>query len=76
MAPVLFRIIGAYIAGYIASKVVGKPGCACDEFAPAMALAIAVGHIGCYLSGEDGLGKPTTSAGSPGQVWLPEAARH
>ena len=32
----------------------------CDAFAPAMALGMAVGRIGDYLSAEDGLGKPTT----------------
>src|SRR2546429_6434058 len=34
--------------------------CACDAFAPAMALGMAVGRIGDFLSGEDGLGKPTS----------------
>jgi prolipoprotein diacylglyceryltransferase len=53
-------VAGAYLAGYIASRVIGKQGCACDAFAPAMALATAVGRVGCYLAGEDGLGKPTT----------------
>jgi phosphatidylglycerol---prolipoprotein diacylglyceryl transferase len=53
-------VIGAYIAGYLASRLIGKQGCACDAFAPAMALATAVGRVGCYLAGEDGLGKPTT----------------
>jgi phosphatidylglycerol---prolipoprotein diacylglyceryl transferase len=53
-------VAGAYLAGYIASRVIGKQGCACDAFAPAMALATAVGRVGCYLAGEDGLGKVTT----------------
>lgn len=59
-------LIGAYIAGFIASRVIGKSDCACDAFAPAMALAMAIGRIGCYLSGEDGLGKPTDL---PWGVW-------
>lgn len=63
---ILGAVAGAYIGGYIASRVIGKAGCACDAFAPAMALAVAVGRIGCYLSLEDGLGKPTTL---PWGVW-------
>ncbi len=57
---ILGGVAGAYIGGYIASRAIGKAGCACDAFAPAMALAIAVGRIGCFLVAEDGLGKPTT----------------
>ena len=53
-------VVGAYAAGYAASKAIGKAGCACDAFAPAMALATAIGRVGCFLSFEDGLGKPTT----------------
>lgn len=56
---ILGAVAGAYIGGYLASRFVGKPGCACDAFAPAMALAMAVGRIGDYLALEDGLGKPT-----------------
>jgi prolipoprotein diacylglyceryl transferase len=50
---------GAYIAGYIASRAIGKAGCACDAFAPAIALGTAVGRIGDFLAAEDGLGKAT-----------------
>ena len=57
---ILGAIAGAYIAGYIASRVIGKDGCACDAFAPAMALGMAVGRVGDFLSGEDGIGKVTT----------------
>jgi len=57
---ILGGVAGAYIGGFIASRAIGKPGCACDAFAPAMALAIVVGRIGCFLAFEDGLGKPTT----------------
>ena len=66
-------VVGAYVGGYIASRIIGKAGCACDAFAPAMALAIAVGRIGCYLSLEDGLGKPT---GLPWGVWNGEYLAH
>lgn len=57
---ILGGVIGAYIGGYIASRAIGKAGCACDAFAPAMALATAVGRIGDFLAAEDLLGKPTT----------------
>lgn len=57
---ILGGVVGAYIGGYIASRAIGKAGCACDAFAPAMALAMIVGRIGCFLVAEDGLGKPTT----------------
>ena len=50
---------GAYVAGYIASRAIGKAGCACDAFAPAIALGTAVGRIGDFLAAEDGLGKAT-----------------
>jgi len=57
---ILGAVAGAYIGGYIASRVIGKQGCACDAFAPAMALATAIGRIGDFLTFEDGLGKPTS----------------
>jgi prolipoprotein diacylglyceryltransferase len=57
---ILGAVAGGYAGGYIAAKVIGKDGCACDAFAPAMAMATAVGRIGDYLAAEDGLGKPTT----------------
>jgi len=56
---ILGAVAGAYLAGYITSRIIGKAGCACDAYAPAMALAMAVGRIGDFLSAEDGLGKPT-----------------
>ena len=63
---ILGGVAGAYIAGFIASRVIGKAGCACDAFAPAMAFAMVIGRIGCFLSGEDGLGTPTDL---PWGVW-------
>jgi prolipoprotein diacylglyceryl transferase len=56
---ILGAVAGAYLGGYIASKAIGKSGCTCDAFAPAMALAMAVGRVGDFLAYEDGLGKPT-----------------
>ncbi len=56
---ILGGVAGAYIGGYIAAKAIGKEGCTCDAFAPALALAMVVGRIGAYLGGVDGLGQPT-----------------
>jgi phosphatidylglycerol:prolipoprotein diacylglycerol transferase len=67
---ILGGVAGAYLAGYIASRAIGKAGCACDAFAPAMALAMVIGRFGCFLSGEDGLGKPTDL---PWAVWAETA---
>jgi prolipoprotein diacylglyceryltransferase len=56
---IIGAVLGAYAGGYVASRVMGKKDCTCDAFAPAMALATAIGRIGDYLAAEDGLGKPT-----------------
>lgn len=56
---ILGAVAGAYLGGFVASRLIGKAGCVCDAFAPAMALAMVIGRIGCFLSGEDGLGTPT-----------------
>jgi len=56
---ILGGIAGGYVGGYIASHLSGQR-CTCDAFAPAMALGMAVGRLGDYFSGEDGIGKPTT----------------
>ncbi|HNP71997.1 MAG TPA: prolipoprotein diacylglyceryl transferase [Kouleothrix sp.] len=66
-------LIGAYIGGYIASRAIGKAGCACDAFAPAIALGTAVGRIGDFLAAEDGLGKASTlpwAVPAPGVSYL------
>jgi prolipoprotein diacylglyceryl transferase len=57
---ILGALAGGYLGGYIASRAIGKAGCACDAFAPAIALGVAVGRIGDFMAAEDGLGKPTT----------------
>lgn len=57
---ILGAVVGAYIGGHLASRSLGKAGCACDAFAPAMALGMAVGRVGDYLAAEDGLGKAST----------------
>ena len=56
---ILGGVAGAYAGGYLASRSLGV-GCTCDAFAPAMALGLAVGRVGDFLSAEDGLGKETT----------------
>ncbi len=57
---ILGGVGGAYLGGYVASRIIGKDGCACDAFAPAMAMATAIGRMGDFLAAEDGLGKATT----------------
>jgi len=57
---ILGAIVGAYMGGYLASRAIGKQDCACDAFAPAMALGLGIGRIGNFLGHTDGLGKPTT----------------
>src|SRR3989304_5824699 len=57
---ILGGIAGGYVGGYIAAKSMGKDECACDAFAPAIALGLAVGRIGDFLAAEDGMGKPTS----------------
>ena len=56
---ILGAVGGAYLGGYIANRAIGKIGCACDAFAPAMAMGNAIGRVGIFLAGVDGLGKPT-----------------
>lgn len=56
---ILGGVAGGYIGGYIAAKAIGKEGCTCDAFAPALALALAVGRIGDHLSVGEGLGVAT-----------------
>ncbi len=68
---ILGGVIGAYVAGFLASRMLGQSRCVCDAFAPAMAIAMVVGRFGCYLAGEDGLGKATTL---PWGVYLPGAS--
>jgi prolipoprotein diacylglyceryltransferase len=57
---ILGAIAGAYVGGHLAARSLGKTGCTCDAFAPAMALGLAVGRIGDYLVAEDGMGKPSS----------------
>jgi prolipoprotein diacylglyceryl transferase len=57
---ILGGVAGAYLGGYLASRAIGKDNCACDAFAPAMAMATAIGRIGDFMAAEDGLGKATS----------------
>src|SRR5258708_28927110 len=56
---ILGGIGGAYLGGYIARRAISKDSCACGAFAPAIALGNAVGGVGIFLAGVDGLGQPT-----------------
>jgi hypothetical protein len=74
---VLGGVTGAYIGGYIAARAIGKDGCACDAFAPAMALAMGIGRIGAFLAGVDGLGSPPTCpGGSRSRESIIQSIRH
>jgi phosphatidylglycerol---prolipoprotein diacylglyceryl transferase len=68
---ILGAVIGGYVAGFLMSRMLGQSRCVCDAFAPAMAIAMVIGRVGCYLAGEDGLGKATTLAWG---VYLPGAS--
>jgi len=56
---ILGALVGAYAGGYLASRALARR-CTCDAFAPALALGMAIGRVGDFLSAEDGLGKATT----------------
>jgi phosphatidylglycerol:prolipoprotein diacylglycerol transferase len=56
---ILGGIAGGYIGGYVGAKSMGKNRCACDAFAPTLALAMAVGRIGDFLGAGASMGKPT-----------------
>ena len=55
---ILGGLSGAYIGGVIGKKVGGYPFRTGDLFAPAVALGLAVGRIGCFLS--EAPGRPTS----------------
>lgn len=55
---VLGGLAGAYLGVIVTKRVVGYPHKTGDLFAPAVALGIAVGRIGCFLT--EPIGTPTT----------------
>ncbi|CAN5667031.1 prolipoprotein diacylglyceryl transferase [soil metagenome] len=55
---ILGGLLGAYLGVLIAKRIGGYRGRTGDLFAPAVALGMAVGRIGCYLT--EAPGRPTT----------------
>ena len=55
---VLGGLAGAYIGAVIAKRIVGFAGSTGNDFAPAVAAAMAVGRIGCFLT--EPPGRPTS----------------
>lgn len=55
---ILGGLLGAYLGVLVAKRIGGYRGKTGDLFAPAVALGIAVGRIGCHLT--EAPGRPTT----------------
>ena len=55
---ILGGLSGAYVGGLLGKKLSGYPYRTGDLFAPAVALGLAVGRIGCFLS--EAPGRPTS----------------
>ncbi|MGB4135107.1 MAG: prolipoprotein diacylglyceryl transferase family protein [Microbacterium sp.] len=69
-ASVLSALVGAWLGVHIAKRIVKYPDRTGDLFAPAVALAMAIGRIGCLLTERPG----TPTGGSWGIVLDTEAA--
>ena len=71
-ASMLSALVGAWLGVHVAKRIVRYPDRSGDLFAPAVALAMAIGRIGCLLTE-----KPGTPTGSAwGLVLTPEAAAY
>ena len=55
---ILGGLVGAYLGVLLAKRIGGYRGKTGDLFAPAVALGMAIGRIGCYLT--EAPGRPTT----------------
>ncbi len=51
-------LVGAYLGALVAKRLVGYPHRTGNLFAPAVALALAVGRVGCFLT--EAPGRPTS----------------
>ena len=69
-ASVLSALVGAWLGVHVAKRIVRYPGRSGDLFAPAIALAMAIGRIGCLLTERPG----TPTGAGWGIVLSPEAA--
>ncbi len=68
-ASMLSALVGAWLGVHVAKRLCGYPGRSGDLFAPAVALAMAIGRIGCLLTE-----KPGTPTGSGWGIVLDPAA--
>lgn len=59
-ASMLSALVGAWLGVHVAKRIVRFPGRTGDLFAPAVALAMVIGRIGCLLTEEPGT--PTGAA--------------
>jgi len=71
-ASMLSALVGAWLGVHVAKRIVRYPDRSGDLFAPAVALAMAIGRIGCLLTEKPGT--PTHAAW--GIVLSPEAAAY
>ncbi len=55
---ILGGLAGAYVGAVVTKRLVGYPRKTGDLFAPAVALGMAIGRVGCFLSEQ--VGTPTT----------------
>jgi len=55
---ILGGLAGAYVGAHLTKRLVGYPRKTGDLFAPAVALGMAIGRVGCFLSEQ--VGTPTT----------------
>ena len=68
---ILGGLLGAYLGVHVAKRIGGYRGKTGDLFAPAVALGMAIGRIGCYLT--EAPGRPT---GLPWGVHAPSTTLH
>ena len=69
-ASLLSGLVGAWLGVHVAKRIVRYPLRTGDLFAPAVALALAIGRIGCFLTEQPG----TPTGASWGIVLDPDAA--
>ncbi len=69
-ASMLSALVGAWLGVHVAKRIVRFPGRTGDLFAPAVALAMVIGRIGCLLTEEPG----TPTGAAWGIVLEPAAA--
>lgn len=69
-ASMLSALVGAWLGVHVAKRLCGYPERSGDLFAPAVAMAMAIGRVGCLLTEQPG----TPTGGSWGIVLAPDAA--